>query len=72
MAEQLTTLICTHLKTGSSKDEVDVQIPNDALCPINLTVMEVPVVCADGHSYERAAITTWFRAFTPVSYLDYA
>ena len=58
MAEELTTLICTHLKTGRSKD---VQIQNDALCPINLEVMEDPVVCADGHSYERAAITTWFK-----------
>ena len=61
MAEELTTLICTHLKTGRSKDEQGVQIPNDALCPISLELMEDPVMCADGHSYERAAITKWLK-----------
>ena len=30
-----------------------------AMCPITQEVMEDPVVCADGHSYERAAITQW-------------
>uniref|UniRef100_A0A7S2GFA9 U-box domain-containing protein n=1 Tax=Haptolina brevifila TaxID=156173 RepID=A0A7S2GFA9_9EUKA len=32
------------------------------LCPITQDVMEDPVVCADGHSYERAAITQWLLA----------
>jgi len=31
------------------------------LCPITQTIMEDPVVCTDGHSYERAAITTWLK-----------
>ena len=30
-----------------------------ATCPITQEVMEDPVVCADGHSYERSAITQW-------------
>ena len=30
-----------------------------AICPITQEIMEDPVVCADGHSYERAAITQW-------------
>ncbi len=30
-----------------------------AICPITQELMEDPVVCADGHSYERAAITQW-------------
>ena len=32
------------------------------ICPITQDVMEDPVVCADGHSYERAAITQWLLA----------
>jgi hypothetical protein len=35
--------------------------PADHLCPITNEVMEDPVVAADGHSYEREAIETWFR-----------
>mmetsp|Transcript_55637 Transcript_55637/g.156635 ORF Transcript_55637/g.156635 Transcript_55637/m.156635 type:complete len:405 (-) Transcript_55637:98-1312(-) len=34
-------------------------IPGDAICPISKCVMEDPVVCADGHSYERAFIEQW-------------
>jgi len=30
-----------------------------SICPITQDVMEDPVICADGHSYERAAITHW-------------
>jgi len=33
-----------------------------SICPITQDVMEDPVVCADGHSYERAAITHWLLA----------
>lgn len=36
------------------------QVPKDALCPITQMSFEDPVVCADGHSYERRAIETWF------------
>lgn len=32
------------------------------ICPITQDVMEDPVVCADGHSYERIAITQWLLA----------
>ena len=28
-------------------------------CPITLDIMDHPVVAADGHTYERAAITEW-------------
>ena len=30
-----------------------------AMCPITQEIMEDPVICADGHSYERSAITQW-------------
>lgn len=36
------------------------QLPKDAICPISQHVMEDPVVCADGHSYERRCIQEWF------------
>ena len=29
------------------------------ICPITYAVMRDPVMCADGHSYEREAITEW-------------
>lgn len=38
-----------------------VAIPDDYLCPILQELMEDPVVAADGMSYERSAITEWFR-----------
>ncbi|RLO03060.1 hypothetical protein DYB28_008052 [Aphanomyces astaci] len=31
------------------------------VCPITHDVMEDPVVACDGHSYERASISMWFR-----------
>ena len=35
-------------------------IPDAFLCPITQEVMKVPVMAADGHSYDRHAIQTWF------------
>jgi hypothetical protein len=35
--------------------------PDTFLCPITNEVMDDPVVAADGHTYEREAIETWFR-----------
>lgn len=32
------------------------------LCPITREVMADPVICADGHTYERAAIQQWLRS----------
>ena len=36
-----------------------VNIPEDYLCPITQELMEDPVIAADGHSNERAAITPY-------------
>ncbi|KAK9830346.1 hypothetical protein WJX72_011173 [[Myrmecia] bisecta] len=30
-------------------------------CPITQVVMRDPVLCSDGHTYERSAITAWLR-----------
>ena len=35
--------------------------PSAFVCPITLRVMEWPVVCGDGHSYEENAISRWFE-----------
>ena len=39
----------------------DVDDDEGVRCPITQEVMNDPVICADGHSYERAAIEEWFR-----------
>ena len=31
------------------------------ICPITWELMKDPVICADGFTYERAAITSWFE-----------
>lgn len=36
--------------------------PNELLCPITLELMRDPVIAADGHTYEREAITAWLEA----------
>ena len=33
--------------------------PREFICPISQEVMEDPVFCSDGHSYERAEIEKW-------------
>mmetsp|Transcript_28951 Transcript_28951/g.70586 ORF Transcript_28951/g.70586 Transcript_28951/m.70586 type:complete len:1083 (-) Transcript_28951:254-3502(-) len=41
------------------------QIPPSFVCPITCEIMKDPVVTADGHSYERSAIQTWFKKIPP-------
>jgi len=33
------------------------------LCPISCELMRDPVIAADGHTYERAAITRWIESW---------
>lgn len=40
---------------------MDQLCPPSFLCPIGREVMGDPVMCTDGHSYERTAIATWLR-----------
>ena len=35
-------------------------VPSQFICPILTDVMEDPAIAMDGHTYERAAIATWF------------
>jgi len=49
-------------------------VSEDLLCPISFEVMSDPVILADGHSYERAAIEQWLarNATSPVTGLPLA
>jgi len=38
------------------------EAPQDFTCPITQEIMTDPVICADGHSYERDAITRWLAS----------
>ncbi|XP_022949621.1 U-box domain-containing protein 16-like [Cucurbita moschata] len=40
----------------------DLPVPADFKCPINLDLMQDPVVVATGHTYDRAAITLWIES----------
>jgi serine/threonine protein kinase len=37
-------------------------IPESLLCPIGYNLMMDPVVCSDGHSYDRIAIEEWLQS----------
>jgi hypothetical protein len=39
-------------------------VPNSYLCPITHEIMTDPVICVDGHTYERAAISRWMQEHT--------
>ena len=47
-------LECAARSSGGSNNPT---LKNDLRCPISLEVMRDPVIAADGHSYEREAIT---------------
>lgn len=39
-------------------------VPTSMTCPILCDIMTDPVTTADGHSYERSAITKWLKQHT--------
>ena len=45
----------------TAREELLLEIPDAFLCAITQEVMRDPVICADGHTYERIAIETWLR-----------
>jgi hypothetical protein len=54
----------------SRRSDEMISIPKSHRCPISLKLMRDPVVAADGHTYERANIHTWFlegHTTSPVS-----
>ncbi|RYH05271.1 hypothetical protein EON65_45175 [archaeon] len=51
-------LLASIVRTTS---EAAKDVPDCFICPITYEVMTDPVICADGHTYERAAITYWLQ-----------
>ena len=45
------------------------KIPESFVCPLTMEIFTDPVVCCDGHTYERSAIEAWFQsnATSPMS-----
>lgn len=58
----LARLHCDALPAALEVPVLDHAVPRGFLCPITLELMADPVMAADGHSYERKAITAWLRA----------
>jgi hypothetical protein len=48
------------------------QIPQEFICPITLTIMDDPVICSDGYTYERSAILQLRNSISPITrqYID--
>ena len=42
-------------------ENAEEEIPDEFKCPISLDLMQDPVLAADGHSYDRVQIESWFR-----------
>jgi len=43
------------------KEESDLEDPTEFCCPITKSIMEVPVIAADGHTYEKDSILQWLK-----------
>jgi hypothetical protein len=64
LKEQLTkkTIAIQNLEKKTINLSKDAMIGFDSfLCPITREPMEDPVICTDGHTYEREAIEMWLR-----------
>ena len=64
--EQRTAPGAQHVATAQAgqddfDDDDDDEFDGSLRCPITQEIMRDPVICADGHSYDRHAIEEWFR-----------
>lgn len=59
LRQELDWLRQDELNPKQSEEFYD-QIPDEFLCPITRELMQWPVTCSDGFTYERQAITEWF------------
>lgn len=56
------TPVNTNPSNGTSGPANDNEPPAELVCPISHSLMvNNPVIAADGHTYEHAAIDAWFR-----------
>ena len=65
--QHVSGLIVDEIAFGGRYFQADLQptsqpgTPAECLCPISHELMTDPVVCSDGHTYDRKGIETWFR-----------
>mmetsp|Transcript_20033 Transcript_20033/g.14739 ORF Transcript_20033/g.14739 Transcript_20033/m.14739 type:complete len:91 (+) Transcript_20033:1026-1298(+) len=50
------------LKLRKLKSLSGVDVPQDFLCPLTMEIFKDPVITADGQTYEKDAIETWFAS----------
>ena len=61
MASQIcTTLEKAYPELAEPREEAKVPPPRDFVCPITIDLMQDPVICSDGMTFERDAIMQWF------------
>lgn len=46
---------------------MNIEIPNEYLCPISLNIMVDPVICSDGYTYERIMILNIANSISPIT-----
>ena len=51
----------TKVNVVPSKSSARGDLTDGMRCPISLELMRDPVMCADGHSYERSNIENWLK-----------
>lgn len=55
-------VFCPSFKSDEELDSYlrSIAPPRELVCPITQEVLKDPVVAADGHTYERASLLTWY------------
>jgi hypothetical protein len=51
----------SHFPVVSSRSSTVISYPEPFMCPIGFDVMVDPVICSDGHTYERKNIQNWLE-----------
>jgi hypothetical protein len=43
------------------------EIPEEFMCPVSMEIMDDPVICEDGHTYERMSIVNLRNSLSPIT-----
>jgi uncharacterized protein YegL len=57
-----TNMIVPDTYVEEEEDHKERMYPTECYCPISHCIMIDPVICADGHTYERKSIQSWLSA----------
>ena len=60
MIEELKNSVQLDITTENDIQD-DREIPEHFICPISSDIIREPVICMDGHTYEKSAIELWFQ-----------